>query len=55
VCRQQTSCVTRGLNQGWKNGAETGPLATVWGSLANTQKKNMRNDDESGWMAILKP
>jgi len=49
------SGVSRGLIQGG-NLAEWGPLATVRGPLANTQK-NLINDDESGygWMAVLNP
>jgi len=31
-----------------ENLAKRGPLATVRGPLANTQKKNLLNDDESG-------
>ena len=31
----------------WENLAESGPLATVGGPLANTQKK-LENDGESG-------
>jgi len=46
VCLQQTSGVTRGLNQGWKNIAGTSPLATAGGPLANTQNENLRNDGE---------
>jgi len=31
-----------------ENLAERGPLRTVWGSLANTQKKYLKTDGESG-------
>jgi len=34
-----TSGVTRGSSQGGQNVTEGGPLGTVWGPLANTQKK----------------
>jgi len=47
-CSQQTSGVTRGLSQKG-NLAVRGQLASVGDLQFNTQKKNLRNNDESGY------
>jgi len=43
----ESSGVTTGLSHG-QNVAERGPLVTVGGSLANTRKKKLENNGESG-------